>query len=356
MKVCGIILAGGNGTRLWPLSTPEKPKQFLKIFDNKSLIELTVLRLSKLINFNSIYIVTTNSQYPLILQALKHLIPKENIIVEPEGKNTAPCICYASMLLKEKYGDCITAIFPSDAYIFDESLLLDTIQNAINIAKKKDSLLTIGITPSAPITGYGYINYDAEKPSEFSYPVISFTEKPNIETAIKYLEAGTYLWNSGIFIWKTSIILNEFRHYLPNIVYPLDNIISDITDTQKISDIYAKLPSISIDYGILENSQIISVVPGNFGWSDVGCFDLLKDCLPHDSNNNVFWGKHYSFDCNNFFSISTNKTVIGINVKDIILVEDGDTILLCKAGKSSKIGDIFKKITNDLIRKKDKLS
>lgn len=351
MKVCGIILAGGRGTRLWPLSTQKKPKQFLKIFNDKSLIELTVQRLNKIIDLNDIYVVTTKSQYQLMRKELNHLISKSNIIVEPEGKNTAPCICYASMILKEKYGDCITAIFPSDAYIFNESEFIETINNAITISEKNELLVTIGITPSFPTTSYGYINYNPNTLNKNYYPVVSFTEKPCLEVAKEYLDAGTFLWNSGIFIWKTSTILNEFKKYLPNTINTIAYIINNSLSKKEVKYVYSELIDISIDYGILEHSKIISVIPGNFGWSDVGCFDLLKDCLPSDSNNNTSIGNQHIFECNNFFSIAPNKTVVGINVKNIILVENENTILICQSGKSTKVGEIMKKIIKDKDRK-----
>jgi len=258
MEVVAIIMAGGVGSRFWPRSRQVEPKQLLNLFTNRSMIQNTVDRLNPLVKNENIYVVTNKLQKDKIVEQLSE-VPEENIIVEPFGKNTAACIGLASILIEEKYGDAITIILPADHLINDKEEFLNTLNKAVNYAEQTDALVTIGIHPTRPDTGYGYIQIDENnnKDNEL-HKVIRFAEKPNLATAERFLESGDFFWNSGMFIWKASVILKEIKEYMPDLSFGLDEIKTSIgkDDFETILvNVYGQLKSISIDYGIMENSK-----------------------------------------------------------------------------------------------------
>ena len=272
MKKYGVIMAGGGGARFWPLSRKVSPKQILNLSGKDVMINETINRINPIIPYSQTIIVTNKLQEKIIKEVIVKDLSHKNILLEPIGRNTAPCIGYAAMLLRKRVKDAVMCVFPSDHYIKKEDEFLKILDKAIKLAEKTDSLITIGIKPTFPCTGYGYIHMGSEKEKNV-YEVKEFVEKPNLQKAEEYLASGNYLWNSGMFIWKVSTILDNIKRFLPKLydsLLELERYIDTEEEPQMLELIYPKLQSISIDYGIMERSDNVLVIPGDFSWNDVG--------------------------------------------------------------------------------------
>jgi len=318
-----IILCGGNGTRLWPLSRALMPKQFVKLFDDKSLFQLTVERNSKVCNAQ--YIVSNAEQYFLALDQLNELGKSNNqYLLEPIGRNTAPAIALACFSLDY---DEIVLVTPSDHLIKNEKAYAEVLEKAKEFAGQ-GKLSTFGITPTFAETGFGYIEAD-------NYDVKAFHEKPDIVTATKYLQAGNYYWNSGMFCFKAGVFLEELKKYSPEIynasLLAYDNAVKDEMIRIKYEDMI-QIPDESIDYAVMEKSNSVKVVPSDIDWSDVGSFDALAEELPNDENNNF---------------IISDKVVELIEIKDSIIVDTGDALLVAKKGSSQKVKEIVQRLKKE---------
>ena len=317
-----VILCGGNGTRLWPISRTLMPKQFVKLFDDKSLFQLTVERNSKVCDAQ--FLVSNSEQYFLALDQLEELQKNNNAyLLEPVGRNTAPAIALACMALGS---DEIVLVTPSDHLIKNEKVYKKVLQKAEKFALN-DKLVTFGITPSFAEIGFGYIEAEA-------LDVKAFHEKPNFETATQYVEAGNYYWNSGMFMFKAGIFLKELKKYSPDIYEMSENAFKNASsDEKKLIRIryedMLKIPEDSIDYAVMEKSQRVKVVPSDIGWSDVGSFDALAEELPNDKNNNL---------------ILSDKLVETIDIQDSIIVDTGDALLVAKKGSSQKVKEIVQNL------------
>ena len=277
MEIVAVVMAGGVGSRFWPRSRQEEPKQLLNLFTDHSMIQSTVKRLSPLVKSENIYIVTNKLQREKIVEQLES-VPEKNIIVEPFGKNTAACIGLASIIIESKYEDAVMIILPADHLINDKQEFQSTLTKAVNYAEKTDALVTIGIHPTRPDTGYGYIQIEENDEDEELHKVIRFAEKPNLETAERFLGSGDFFWNSGMFIWKANVILNEIKEHMPDLSFGLDEIsdsigLNDFGST--LTNVYGQLKSISVDYGIMEKSHKVHLIKGKFDWSDVGSWDAV---------------------------------------------------------------------------------
>ncbi len=326
-----VIMAGGIGSRFWPRSRKKKPKQVLNIFGSNTLLQETAARIVDLIPEENILVVTIRELVPHIQRQLPDL-PRENIIVEPVGRNTAPCIGLAASILKEKDPEGVMVVLPADHLISDRERFNACIRQAIATALEDDSLVTIGITPTAPETGYGYIQYDAEqqKPSG-AYGVKTFAEKPNLETAQRFLASGDFLWNSGIFVWSVKRILREIELSLPELYAALLEIESlpDGYRDPQFETIYSGLRSISVDYGVMERAQNVAVVKGDFSWSDIGNWAEVYRLSPKDGQGNVNLNGHVLIDTENCLIDSTKRLVATVGVKDLIVIDTGDALLIC---------------------------
>lgn len=326
-----IILCGGSGTRLWPISRTLMPKQFVKLFDDKSLFQLTVERNSKVCD--SQFIVSNSEQYFLALDQLEELDKTNNkYLLEPIGRNTAPAIALACMALNE---DEIVLVTPSDHLIKDE------VEYARVLIKAKDLafdnyLVTFGITPTFPETGFGYIEAEG-------LDVKAFHEKPDFETATKYVDAGNYFWNSGMFCFKAGVFLEELRRYSPEVY---DSSLKAFNNSNQDSVIRIKhddmleIPEDSIDYAVMEKSNIVKVVPSDINWSDVGSFDSLYEELPKDKDGNTINEKHISVDSKNNLVYGTNRYIATVDMEDFIIVDTGDAVLVSKKGSSQKVKEV----------------
>ncbi|MDU7026104.1 mannose-1-phosphate guanylyltransferase [Robinsoniella peoriensis] len=341
MNIYGIIMAGGGGARFWPASRQKTPKQLLNLTGKDLMINETIYRVCKVVDQKNIFIVTNSVQYDNMIEVTPDFIKKDRILSEPSAKNTAACIGYAAVEIIKKYGDGVMCIFPSDHYIKDEECLINILQEAINVAMTSEKLVTIGITPTFPSTGYGYIKYNNS--DEMIKNVLQFVEKPNLNTAQRYYESGEYAWNSGMFIWKASTILNNFKLYLPEVYKCLEQI-SEIIGTDEeesgVGSIYERIPSISIDYGILEKSKDVVVLTGDFGWNDVGSWETMDTLYKADSNDNIIRGEQINIQTKNCISISQGRLIATIGVQDLIIVETDDAILVCSKSKAQNVKDI----------------
>ena len=343
-----IILCGGSGTRLWPISRTLMPKQFVKFFDNKSLFQLTVDRNSKFCSKN--FIVSNSEQYFLAIdqleESLDFKIQNSNFLLEPIGRNTAPAIALACMALDSKE---IVLVTPSDHLIKDEKEYEKVLIEAKKLAIR-DNLVTFGINPTFAETGFGYIESEKIKVKSetlISLDVVNFHEKPNLERAIKYLEAGNYFWNSGMFCFKAGLFLDELKKYSPKIyetsLEAFEKASKDSTIRIKHEDML-NIPEDSIDYAVMEKSDRVKVIPSSIEWSDVGSFDALYEELPKDKNGNTKNNKHISIDSRNNLVYGEDRYISTIGVDDLIIVDTGDALLVTKKGCSQKVKELVKEI------------
>src|SRR3990172_7042701 len=296
MKVYAVIMAGGGGLKFLPSSKKKKPKKLLKIFGENTLIQDTVERLKDIVNYEDIFIATNKLQKPEILNQLPQL-PPENIICEPFGRNTAACIGLSAVILKAKAQDAVMITLPSDHLIRDIESFNKTLNSAIKFAYGSKGLVTIGITPSRPETGYGYIQIDEKEIDTNIHRVFTFAEKPNYATAVRFLESGDFFWNSGMFIWRVDSILEETRIHLPELYEGLEKIEKDINTPKyekTLVNVYGQLRNISIDYGVMEKSNRVYLTKGNFIWSDVGSWEEVYQLSGKDDDGNAIKGNAFT--------------------------------------------------------------
>lgn len=334
---CALIMAGGRGTRFWPVSTEEKPKQFLKLLGNRSMLQMTVDRLNGYMDIEKIFICTSEKYVNLVKKQIPN-IPDKNIIVEPFGMNTAPCIALSSILINKYYPNCNILVLPADHLVSKENKFISVIEKANNyLIKNSNAIITFGIRPNRPETGYGYIQISENNHDEI-YKAIKFVEKPNYESALKYLLSGKYLWNSGIFVWNSTYIIELIREFLPNTYEALEGVIScEYEDLQEIIDNnYHNTDAISIDYGVMEKAQSIYVIPCDFGWDDVGSWNSLERYAEKDENGNVFIANGITHNSSNNIILSRKPIVVN-GIEDIIVVETEDYIMISSKSNEQEI-------------------
>lgn len=358
----GVIMAGGGGTRFWPLSRRQMPKQFLNLTGNDTMVNETVDRIAGTVPMEHIYIVTNVSQAPLMETVTKGRVGKERILAEPVARNTAACIGYAAIKLQKEHGDCIMCVLPSDHYIKDTKAYDDVMDFAMELAETTERLVTIGIKPSGPATGYGYIRYD-KKEKEIghrmgqesgkrimAFPVSDFVEKPDLSTAKSYVEQGCYLWNSGMFVWKTSVILKYFKELLPDVyecLQELEEAIGTEKEQETIDRVYPVIPKISVDYGIMERADNVIMLSGDFGWNDVGSWDALDALYAPDENNNVNYGEQIHIDSRNCIVYGKGKLIATIGLDNVVIVETEDAVLVCDKERAQDVKKIVEHLEEE---------
>ncbi len=342
MKKYGVIMAGGGGTRFWPLSRQKTPKQLLNLSGRELMVNEAVDRLLYTADKNDIFIVTNCAQAEPMLKATEGRILPDHILSEPSARNTAACIGYAAMEILKKYGDGIMVITPSDAYIRDNAAFTRVLADAVNAAAGQNKLVTIGITPTFPATGYGYIKYD--KASEGAAKTVAeFREKPDEDTAKAYLASGNYVWNSGMFIWKASVILEKFEKLIPDIYADLCVIGEAMgTDNERavVNEVYPEIRKISVDYAIMEPSAAVGdvlTVPGEFGWNDVGSWDMMNVLHSEDKNGNILIGDAVAVNTANTTIYSSGRTVAAADVEGLVIVETPDAVMVCSKEKAQNV-------------------
>lgn len=335
-----VIMAGGQGTRFWPRSRRKRPKQLLDIVGSESMIRQTVDRLDPLIKPEDLYVVTGKEHVEELIGHIPH-VPSENIIAEPIGRNTAPCIGLAAMMLKKMNPEGVMAVLPADHVILDKEGFLETLRLAGDVAKSGDYIITLGMKPDRPETGYGYIKQGPVVGGQGSvYKVERFVEKPDKETAEGYVKSGEYLWNAGMFVFKVSTILRAIEKYMPDLYIGLLRMEPALgTDSQEkaLSEVYGELPSVSIDYGVMEKADNVLVVPSTFGWNDVGSWTAIDDLLPKDEHGVVAHAEHISIDTKDCIVYSPKKLVATIGVRDLIVVETEDALLICDKSRAQDV-------------------
>lgn len=342
MELFAVIMAGGVGSRFWPRSKERKPKQLIRIVGENTMIQDTVKRLEGLVENKNIYVITNKVQKMRVKEQLPQ-IPVENIIDEPFGKNTAACIGLASVLIKNKNPEAVTITLPSDHLIKDEEEFRKCLLTAANFAYKSKGLVTIGITPNRPETGYGYIQFDEKAADENVYRVLTFAEKPNLSTARQFLESGDFLWNSGIFIWRVDTILNEMKNYLPDLYDGLEKIEEAIGTSnydRQLVQVYGQLKSISIDYGVMENSQIVYLTKADFYWNDVGNWEAVYEISEKDEDGNSIVGDVYKENTYSSYIFSPRKFTAAIGVENLIIINTNDSLLVCHRNNAQDVRQV----------------
>ena len=342
MKVYGLIMAGGGGTRFWPLSRKKVPKELLNLDGKEIMLNETIDRLSGVVEKENIFIVTNTEQVELTKQITSERVLENHILAEPSARNTAACIGYGAIEILKKYGDGVMCILASDHYIKDEETFKSVLKKAVETVEETDGLVTIGIKPTFPSTGYGYIKN--EEISDKTYKkVLEFVEKPDLERANAYIEDGNYAWNSGMFVWKASTILRYFEKLLPDI-YDKLMIIKETMGTSSeydvIQAIYDTIPKISIDYGIMERADSVYMLEGDFGWNDIGSFDALPTLYVSDAKGNVVRGENVLIDSSDNIIVGNGKMIATVGVDNLIIVETDDALLVCAKDRAQDVKEV----------------
>ncbi len=331
--LCALIMAGGKGTRFWPLSTEKKPKQFLNLIGNETMIQMTVNRIKPIIPLERIFICTGQMYVDLVKEQIPEL-PERNIIVEPEGRNTAPCIALSSLIIQRYFNDSSMLVLPSDHLINDEEKFRKIVLKANEfLEENNESIITLGMTPDRPETGYGYIKFNEKVSSNDGleiFKVEKFEEKPNEKKAKLYLSQNFYLWNGGMFLWKTSNIIKEIVRYSPDTYEAIHSI--EYVDEHKLQETinmnYYKTESISIDYSVIEKSQNVYVIPSEIGWDDIGTWKAIERYKKKDINNNIIEGNARVIESNSSIAMNSGKRIVMIGIDDVMTLETEDSIYI----------------------------
>lgn len=350
MKATAVIMAGGKGERFWPRSRRSMPKQFLSLTeDGKTMIQLTAKRHLPMIAYEDMFVVTNKDYVDLVHEQLPQ-IPKENILAEPMSRNTAPCIGLAAVAISRKYDDAVMMVLAADHLIKNETLYLDVMSQAVEIAEKDSNIVTVGITPSYPETGYGYINFgrdNTDGKNRGVYVVNRFVEKPDLDTAKEYISSGDYLWNSGMFVWKISTVFEKYRAYLPETFEGLMKI-QKAFGTSQYENVLRKCYEVfrheSVDYGIMEKADHIYTIPGNFGWDDVGSWLALERINRTNEYGNMVRGDAITINTNNSIIYGNRKLIAAVGVNDIIIVDTDDALLICSKSDTADVKKVLENL------------
>lgn len=350
-----VIMAGGSGTRFWPRSTRQKPKQFLNIFGDRTMLQQTVDRIEPIIPSERVWIITNERYVDLVREQLPD-VPASNIIGEPVARNTAPCVASAAALLHKQDPEATMVVLPADHSISNPQKFISILESAAEKAKQDDALLTIGIRPDRPETGYGYIEFEKDSGETLKghdvKKVKQFREKPDIKTARQFIYSGNFLWNSGMFVWKASVIIEQFKKHLPEIhkqIEKLEPLVGSEKQTHGINLFYQNCPSISIDYGIMEKADTAYVVPGEFGWNDVGSWRAVYDLREKNEDGNVIQSDNAILEAskNNLVHSENKKLITLVGVENLAVVETENAILVCNLDQSQGVKKIVEALKKD---------
>ena len=353
-----VILAGGIGSWFWPLSTPECPKQFIDVLGTgKTMIQMTVERFAPLCPMENFWVVTGAAYVDIVREQLPS-VPAENILAEPCARNTAPCIAYACWKIRLQDPSANIVVSPSDAFVQDAEEFRRVIGEALEFTASQKRIVTVGITPTRPETGYGYVQCGeiataSAKPRNDGpcagnlCPVASFREKPSIEVALQYLAAGNYLWNAGIFVWNVSTIVDSMRAYVPDLAAKMDRMSEAFGTAEEaavVADVFPTCEKISIDYAVMEKADYIFTIPGDFGWSDVGTWGSLRTLLPQDEDGNAVVGENvHLYGCSGCIVHAPHaSSVVLEGLSDSIVVERDGRLLICRLSEEQRIKDFEK--------------
>jgi len=337
-NVYAVVLVGGSGTRFWPLSRKSQPKQFLNIYGKQTLFEETLNRLSSKINPKNIFVVSNIAYKKAVkAQSKRFSIPPKNFLFEPVSRNTAPAICWAAQIIQRKDPQAMMAIFPSDHLIDNKRVFGQAVDKALTLAKA-NFLVTWGIRPTRPETGYGYLQTEPKRvQGRVFLKVKKFTEKPFRDKAVRFMKQGNYFWNGGMFVWKASVILEEFKRYQPTIYrYFINN-----SHRRQTRNQWQKLPSISVDYGILEKShRVACIAVKDLRWSDLGSWEALHEAGKKDKKGNIFRGDIIPLECRNTLAWGEDRLVAAIGLENMLIVDTSDALLVCRRDLSQRVKGI----------------
>ncbi len=344
-----VIMAGGIGSRFWPMSTPEYPKQFIDVLGcGRTLIQMTVDRFRPLCPPENIWVVTSASYLDIVRQQLPE-VPETNILLEPAARNTAPCIAFACWKIRLRHPDANIVVTPSDALVLDAVEYRRVISKALAFTENSDAIVTIGIKPSRPETGYGYICCSSEETSGDAEirKVASFKEKPSLEVAESYLAAGNYLWNAGIFVWNSDTIISALRAHAPQIAGVMDEMSLSFygpAERETVARLFPTCEKISIDYAVMEKSDNIHTIPAEFGWSDLGTWGPLRTNIEKDDDGNATVGENiHLYDCKGTVVHTSNlRHVVIDGLEDYIVAEKDGRLLICPLAQEQRIKDFEK--------------
>lgn len=350
--VVAVVMAGGKGERFWPKSRAHLPKQLLDFTGQGTMIQQTVERVRKIIPYERVYIVTGREYAEPISKQLPAL-PEGNILIEPVGKNTAPCIGLASLYIERADPEAVMVVLAADHLIRDKERFLEVVETGTKVAERDNRVVTIGIKPTHPETGYGYIKYAGEHDKvngKSIYRVEKFAEKPNLETARRFIASGDYLWNSGMFIWKVSTIRSLIKEYMPKLHEGLERIkraLGTPLERAVLEEEYSKFDKTSIDFGVMEYAKDVFVIPGDFGWDDLGSWPALSRVRGVDRNGNVIIGRQIGIDTKDCIIESPKKVVATIGLDNLIIVETDDVLMVCSKDRAQDVKEILQQLREE---------
>jgi mannose-1-phosphate guanylyltransferase len=346
--VRAVIMAGGSGTRFWPLSRKRRPKQFLPIVSSRTMLEETAARIKPLVPAARVFTVANAAQTRLI-GAILPRIPKGNLLVEPRARNTAPSLLLATARVYLENPSAVVAVLPSDHLITDKARFLRKLEAAAEAADRTGSLVTFGVPPAFPSTGYGYIHFHKEGPRRFGgeafHAVESFREKPDFETAVEFLRCGDYFWNSGMFVWRADAFAEALKRHAPEFHGFWSRILEALRagrgGRQSLAAIFDEIPSISIDYALMEKADGVLVTKGDFGWSDVGAWSSLAGIWDTDEAGNAGKGESLILDSEGTICYNPGRLTVLVGVKDLVIVDTADTLLVCRKDQDQRVKEII---------------
>lgn len=348
--VRAVILAGGRGTRFWPLGRAAKPKQFLRITGREPMLLETVRRVRPLVPARRVILVADAASTRLARKLLPRL-PKESFLVEPLARNTAPALMLATARVWLENPEAVVAVLPADHLIRDEGRFLRILRAGVEAAARKRAFVTFGIPPAYPATGYGYIRHDRESGRKIGgavfYPVQGFKEKPSLAQADEYLASGDYAWNSGMFLWRADVFAEKLEVFAPELMPAWTGMVEALGsgNRKKLLAAFALAPALSIDYALMEKVEGVLVADGDFGWSDVGAWSTLLDIWPRDGNGNACRGEVLALGAKNCLVWNPGRLTALIGVRDIVVVEAGDALLICDAALDQKVKEVVAALT-----------
>lgn len=348
-------MAGGVGSRFWPASRESQPKQFIDMLGmGRSLLQMTYDRFLPLVDNENIFCVTNDAYFRLVADHLPHL-PKYNIIGEPSRNNTAPSVLLTAILIANNNPDAVIGFVPSDHLILKDDYYRDLCEEAFNYARDNEAIVTLGIQPTRPDTGFGYINYNKSALENNVHKVIAFHEKPELEKAISFIESGDYLWNAGMFFMSVKTLFKSYEKLAPELfqkLAPLNNAESDEEVKKLIAELYPQTPNLSIDYAIIEKSEEVFTIPSDIGWSDLGTWASLFQEVEKDENGNAIMSKHVILENvnNTLVKNSTDKLIILRDIEDLIIVEEEDVLMIYPMSKEQEIKQLGAKVKDKFDR------
>jgi len=353
---CAVIMAGGRGTRFWPLSREKRPKQFLPITSHRTMIEETVERLLPLVPYSSIYTISDGAQAKLIRRLLPRL-PGKNVLVEPQGKNTAASLILATARVYLRNPRAVVAALCADHLISERDVFLRKLEASTEAAAMQEAIVTFGIPPTYPATGYGYIQISRHKVQNFRgesfYPVRRFKEKPGLEQAREFVADGRHFWNSGMFIWRADVFAQKLERFAPEFYPYWERILraQKKKDDNAIRTIFKEIPAMSIDYALMEKVEGVLMNRGNFGWSDVGSWSSLAEIWTKDDTGNALYGDSLIIDSSGCLLYSPHKLTALIGLKDVIIVDTKDALLVCRKDQDQRVRHVIEALKKKKARK-----